>query len=71
MTNEKCYFKLIIRTQSPEGMAFLKRFPLNLKQCEFYCSGYQGYNHDCQNFITQGDVNMGGLSRLIKSDEKM
>jgi len=64
----RCYFKKIIKTESVEGETFLKRFVVDYKRCRFKCSGFQDYG-TCEYFITQEEVNQGGLARLIKRDD--
>jgi len=65
---EKCYFKKISDSESKEGEAYLKRFDINFKKCKFKCSGYIGYGN-CENFITQNEVNQGGLVRIASKLE--
>ena len=65
---DKCYFKTILESESKEAEAYLKRFDIDFKRCRFKCSGYVGYG-DCENFITQNEVNEGGLVRIARKVE--
>lgn len=63
MTTEICYWKKICWTESKEGKAFMQRFNLDYERCRDRC---QGQNKDCGKYITQQEVNEGGLTRLIR-----
>ena len=63
--NEICYFKKIVVTESKEGIAFLRRFDLDIERCQKYCLGYKGRG-ECGKFITQDEVDIGGLASLVR-----
>ena len=60
---EVCYFKKICNTQSKEGLAFLRRFELDVEYCRDKCGGQE---IRCGKYVTQQEVNAGGLVKLVK-----
>jgi len=61
--SEICYFKKIVETESRGGIAFLRRFELDVERCQKICLGY---DTSCGKYINQNDVLEGGLVRLVK-----
>ncbi len=70
MVNERCYFKVIATTCNPEGIAFISKFDVDAKKCQYSCSGYFNYGTR-EHFMTRHEaVEQGGLARLLKTTER-
>lgn len=55
MANKKCLYKILSESSSKEAESFKKQFEqehpeIIFRKCQYRCSGYFGYNGNCENY---------------------